>query len=67
MIHGVCWAELTVAVMVHGVCWTELTDMQLTYGAPTGSSSQASLLYCIGISSVTFPAANNNATLLILV
>ena len=39
----------------------ELTDMQLAYCAITGSNKQASLLYCIGVSSVTFPAANNNA------
>jgi len=51
--------------MVHGVCWTEITDMQLAYGAATGSSRQSSLLYGIGISSVTFPVANNNAILLI--
>jgi hypothetical protein len=41
--------------------------MQLAYGAPTGSSRQSSLLYCIGISSATFPAANNNATLQIFI
>ena len=53
--------------MVHGVCWTEITDMQLAYGAATGSSRQSSLLYGIGISSLTFPAANNNAILLIFI
>ena len=50
--------------MVHRLYWTELTEMQLPYGSPTVSSRQASLLYCIGVSSVIFPTANNNVTLM---